>query len=124
MRLSHRKSIDKEAHPHAICMAGPGTGKSRLADYGLVALRNAPPARHPELADIANHKAALAVHISFNCNTTFDQWDKDMGPEAAVGGRLLASYFGFDFQRHAFPDGISKFTIHVSIETIVKHHLS
>ena len=124
MRLSNRDSIDKEAHPHVICMAGPGTGKSRLADYGLVALRKTTPTSHPELAALANHKAALAIHITFNCNSPFDQLDKDIGPDAAVGGRLLASYFRFGFQRYVFPECLSRLTIHVSIQTILNDHLS
>ena len=83
--LTDRNYSDKESHPHVICMAGPGTGKSRLADYDLVALRNTPPARHPELATLANHKAALAVHISFNSGSNFGPQDKAIGPKLLLG---------------------------------------
>jgi len=123
-KLALRHSADKESQPHIICMAGPGTGKSRLADYGLTALKKASPEQYPELAALANSKAALAVNISFNARTTFCLRDIDIGAQAAVGNRLLASYFGFDFCEHVFPDSVSKLTISVSVETILKDHLS
>lgn len=123
-RLSLRNAQDKEAHPHIICMAGPGTGKSRMADYGLGALKNASREKYPELAALANSEGALAVHITFNSGTPLCTEDITIGAEAAVGSRLLASYFGIDLSTTNFPtEAISRLKIASSVETIVNDHV-
>lgn len=91
-RLDKRNTNDKEAHPHVICMSAPGTGKSRLAEYGFEALKEK-DSDYPALSSLANNDASLAVHISYNSGTSFDDKDVNIGCEASLACRMLASYF-------------------------------
>ena len=125
-RLAKRFSVDKEDHPHVICMAAPGTGKSRLADYGLEALKRS---QDSTLSKMANDSNALAVHISFNGSTPFNEHDIVAGPEAATACRLLVSYFrnrhghGIHLSDIIRLPGIRSLTIATSIKAILTHHL-
>eukprot|EP00808_Paulinella_micropora_P017264 g661.t1 len=83
--------LDKEKQPHLICFATAGTGKSRLAQETLSLLQK--HVEHRELRALLRN-STVSVHVTFNGDTKFNQWDRESGAEAALSVRTLASYFG------------------------------
>eukprot|EP00808_Paulinella_micropora_P023345 g53611.t1 len=83
--------LDKEKQPHLICFATAGTGKSRLAQEALPLLQK--HVEHRELRALLRN-STVSVHVTFNGDTKFNQWDRESGAEAALSVRTLASYFG------------------------------
>lgn len=128
-RLLKRRETDKEAHPHVICISAPGTGKSRLADYGLEALKSSDINAYPKLAELANNGAALAVHVSYNGHSPFNTHDIKLGPSASLACRLLDSYFrsldrGSFLQQLLEAKYIESLTVGASLQAILSHHRS
>ena len=110
-------------------MSAPGTGKSRLADYGLEALKSVDPTKYPKLASFANNGASLAIHVTYNSATPFDEYDEIVGPRVSLACRLLSSYF----RRKSVSDvvmltglrvipNIKSLTLDASINVILAHH--
>lgn len=119
-RWHKRFQSDKECHPHVICMGGPGTGKSRLADFGLVALKST---KDEELRDLAN-KRSLAVHVTYNSHSGFNGVDAMIGAEASLGCRILASYFNFTLSNITYQPDIKTLTVEASVNAVVEHFRS
>jgi hypothetical protein len=94
LRFQHYQASEmtKDHHPHLTAFATSGTGKSALAEAGLALLRES--TLPPELEQALQAEGgSLSVLITFNSNTPFCELDKD-NIEAAMGSRLLSSYFG------------------------------
>lgn len=128
-RLLCRLEADKEKHPYVIYMSAPGTGKSRLADYGLEALKTTDATKYPNLASLANNGASLAVHVSYNNATPFSLFDVQVGPEASLAYRLLASYFrrneGIPLVQMLIQSGVEMIrtlSVAASVQAILLHH--
>lgn len=118
-RFKYRLQIDKECHPHIVCMAGPGTGKSRLADYGIEILKASPD---EDVNRLANNNP-LVVHISFNnIGTTFGPFDKDVGPLMAVVSRIFATYFGISLESVRNFSHCKSITLSKAFRVILAHH--
>lgn len=126
-RLLNRREVDKELHPHVICMSAPGAGKSRLADYGLEALKLIDAKDYSKLTTLANNGAALAIHVSYNNATPFIPMDRKLGASASLACRLLSSYFRTTSDAKLLmylygEDNIQSLTVETSLEVILSDH--
>ena len=114
----HKKGTgDKENNRLLIAFAAPGTGKSRLAQSLPDALKTC---GDPELETLARNDT-LTILISFNGDTKYDE-NFDKSASSSIGVRALASYFGFPWDVLMREPFVSKITLKMCLETILKHH--
>eukprot|EP00457_Paulinella_chromatophora_P002985 gb/GEZN01002990.1/.p1 GENE.gb/GEZN01002990.1/~~gb/GEZN01002990.1/.p1 ORF type:complete len:692 (-),score=37.64 gb/GEZN01002990.1/:233-2086(-) len=92
---------NKAHHPIPMCMAGPGTGKTRLLrEYPNLVRCGAKHAKNEEMLKIMEGNVHLIV--SFGNNTPFKAQSEPDG-EVALARRLAEQYFGTDLPPTILP---------------------
>jgi hypothetical protein len=121
-RLDNRSDSDKEKHKHMLVMSGPGTGKTRIGQFGLEALKASPQEKLNKLAN----ENSIQINTSFTNGTSFEKDDLIAGPDMALGRRILRAYFNVSHSResklfHAI-NKLSSLSISLAMEVVMLDH--